>query len=150
MNLKKWSKKLFFFLFLIILSVGVVYAETTSKINFCDYGGVRRTFKIIGIIINLVKIVVPLILMASAMVVFFKTIVSGKIDDFKASLMQVVKQGIAGLVIFCIPGILDFAFDSLLDGTDFSSFTTCTNCLLDTDKCTIPDKDPEVYINNKK
>lgn len=147
MNFKKADKKLLIFigLFLIfLLSFDVVYAATSSKIKFCDYGGVRRTFKTLGIIINLVKIIVPLILMGSAMIGMSKTIMSGKVDDFKASLLQVVKQVLAGLIIFILPTLLDFVFDSLVD-YDTTGFTVCSNCLLDTNHCSIPDKDPEIY-----
>lgn len=134
---------------LVICSVNFVYAATTSKIRFCDYAGVRRTFMILGIVINLVKIIVPLILMATAMIGLSKTIISGKPDDFKASLMQVIKQTVAALVIFILPTLLDFVFDTLV-GYDDSGFTVCTNCLLDTNNCTIPDKDPQVYEENEK
>lgn len=146
-DLSKKKKVLYMLFFIaIFLCVNVVYAATSSKIKFCDYAGVRRTFKVIGIIINLVKIIVPLILMASAMISVSKTITSGKTDDFKASILQVVKQGIAGLVIFCLPSVLNFVFNSLV-GYDDTGFTSCTTCLLDTGHCTIPDKDPEIYTD---
>lgn len=141
------SNRLYIYLFifiLLLLSVNVVYAATSSKLQFCDYSGVRRTFMIIGIIINLVKIVVPLILMASAMFAFAKTITTGKPEDFKSSLLQVVKQAVAGLAIFCLPGLINYTF-SLVDGYDQTGFRACSTCLLDTGHCTIPDKDPEIY-----
>ncbi len=150
MKSKKSDKKLIFLfiLFLVtILSVNVVYAATSSKIKFCDYGGVRRTFKIIGIIINLIKIIVPLILMITGIAGISKTIISGKFDDLKGGIIQLCKQAVAGLIIFIIPGLLDFVFDSLV-GYDDSNFTVCTNCLFDTNKCTIPDEDPEVYTED--
>ncbi len=152
MKSKKGNKKLIILLvlfFVAILSVNVVYAATSSKIKFCDYGGVRRTFKIIGIIINLVKIIVPLILTFSGMVGISKTIISGKFDDLKGGIIQLSKQAVAGLIIFIIPGLLDFVFDSLVEYDD-SNFTACTNCLLDTNNCSIPDEDPEVYTEDEK
>lgn len=147
MKKKRHSKKLYLYilLFLVVfLNVNIVYAATSSKLQFCDYSGVRRTFMIIGIIINMVKIIVPIILMASAMVAFFKTITTGKTEDFKASLLQVVKQTVAGLVVFCLPGLIDYAF-SLVDSYDTTGFRACSTCLLDASHCTIPDKDPEIY-----
>lgn len=146
---RNWKLLIFALLFLfVLLSGSVVYAATSSKIKFCDYGGVRRTFMIIGILINLVKIVVPLILIITAMIAFSKTILSGKTEDFKGSLMQVVKQLIAGLIIFFLPTLLDFVFDTLVTDYDPSGFTVCTYCMFEPDKCTIPDKDPEVYTGD--
>lgn len=126
------------------LFLNVVYAATSSKIAFCDYSGVRRTFMLIGIIINIVKIAVPLILIITGMITFSKTIISGKSDDLTTSIGILAKKIIAGLIVFLIPSILDFTFDTLI-GADESNFTECTNCLLDTEHCTIPEHDPETY-----
>jgi hypothetical protein len=78
------------------------------------------------------------------MVSIFKTVTSGKADDLKASFSVIVKNLIAGLVIFFVPTILDFAFDTLI-GYDDSGFTACSNCLLDTGNCNIPTEDPSTY-----
>lgn len=124
----------------------VLAAKTSSELRFCEYGGVLRTFKIIGMCINIVKIVVPLIIVGTAMVSIFKTVTSGKADDLKGSFTLIVKKLIAGLIIFIIPSALDFAFDTLI-GYDDSGFTACSNCLLDTGNCTIPTNDPDTYTD---
>lgn len=124
----------------------VLAAKTSSELRFCEYAGVLRTFKIIGMCINIVKIVVPLIIIGTAMVSIFKTVTSGKADDLKGSFSLIVKKLIAGLIIFLIPSALDFAFDSLI-GYDDSGFTACSNCLLDTGNCTIPTEDPSTYTD---
>ncbi len=147
--MKKFNMKKFIIFSIIgitILSFGtnIVYAATTSKISFCDYAGVRRAFKIAGIILNIVKIVVPLIIMITAMIAFSKPIISGKTDDITTNLTTLVKKLIAGLVIFLIPGLLDYAF-SLVPNYDNSSMAACTTCLLDVDGCTIPTSDPVTY-----
>ncbi len=124
----------------------VMAAKTSSDLRFCEYGGVLRTFMILGMGLNIVKIVVPLLIIGTAMVSMFKTVTSGKSDDLKASFMVIVKKLIAGLIIFLIPSALDFAFDTLL-AYDDSGFTSCSNCLLDTGNCNIPDTDPETYTD---
>ena len=140
-----------YFIILVLLSVltilpDLVLAATTSEIRFCEYAGVLRTFKILGIIINIVKIVVPLLIIGTAIVSVFKTVTSGKDDDLKASFIIIVKKLIAGLIIFLLPSTVDFAFDTLI-GNDTSKFTSCTNCLLDTGNCTIPEEDPSLYTD---
>lgn len=124
----------------------VLAAKTSNDLRFCEYSGVLRTFKILGMCINIVKIVVPLIIIGTAMVSIFKTVMSGKTDDLKGSFSLIVKKLIAGLIIFLIPSALDFAFDSLI-GYDDSGFTACSNCLLDTGNCTIPTEDPSTYTD---
>jgi len=144
-----FNKKIVFMVcfFLFLLGYDIVYAATSSKIQFCNYGGVRRTFMLIGICINLIKVIIPLLISGVAMVSFFKTVTSGKFDDLKATILQLVKQLVAGLIIFCLPALLDFVFESLV-GYDDSGFTICTNCLFNPDKCTIPDEDPVTYTKN--
>lgn len=142
------NKKLKYVIFLMILSIipNVVMAATSSELRICEYSGVLRTLKILGMCLNIAKVVVPLIIIGTAMVSIFKTVMSGKADDLKGSFTLIVKKLIAGLIIFYIPTILDFTFDSLI-GYDDSGFTACSNCLLDTDNCTIPEEDPPTYTD---
>lgn len=129
-----------------ILSLGtnIVYAATSAKLAFCDYAGVRRAFKIAGLIIDIVKIVVPLLVIITGMIGFAKPIISGKTEDITANAMILLKKVIAGLVIFLLPGICDYAF-SLIPNYDDSSIAACTTCLLDVNGCTIPTTDPITY-----
>lgn len=126
------------------LGVNIVYAATSAKLSFCEYAGVRRAFKIAGLIINMVKIIVPLIIIITGMIGFAKPIISGKTEDITANAMTLVKKVIAGLVIFLLPGICDYAF-SLIPNYDNSSMAACTTCLLDVNGCTIPTSDPVTY-----
>ena len=144
-------KKKHIILLIVLLSIlsiapDLVLAATTSKLRICEYSGVLRTLKILGMALNIIKIVVPLIIIGTAMMSVFKTVTSGKSDDLKGSFMIIVKKIIAGLLIFVIPSLFDFAFDSLI-GYDDSGFTACSNCLLDTGNCVIPTTDPDTYTD---
>lgn len=147
--MKNNKKNLYMIIALVVLlSIpSVAYAVTSAKLPFCDYGGVRRTFMIVGIIINIVKIVVPLIIVITGMIAFAKPILSGKTEDLTANAMILLKKFIAGVIIFYIPTILDFAF-SLNPEYDKTSYYACTECMNNPDNCTIPDKDPVTYTND--
>ena len=139
-------------LIILVLSVltiapKLVLAATSSELRFCEYGGVLRTLKILGICLNIIKIVVPLIIIGTAIMSVFKTVTSGKAEDLNASFGLIVKKIIAGLIIFILPTALDFMFDSLLEYDD-SAFTACSNCLLDTGNCVIPTTDPDTYVED--
>lgn len=125
----------------------LVLAATSSQLRICEYAGVLRALKILGIIINIIKVVVPLLIIGTAMISVFKTVMSGKSDDLTASFVLIVKKVLAGLIIFLLPTALDFVFDSLLQYDD-SAFTACSNCLLDTGNCTIPTSDPDTYVGD--
>lgn len=137
---------LFIFALALYILPDLVYAATSAKVPFCDYAGVRRTFKICGMVINIAKLLVPILIIVMGMIDIFKTVTSGKSDDLTGGLMKLAKRIIAGLIIFFLPAVLDAAFDELI-GYDDSGFTQCTNCLLDTDSCTIPETDPNPYTD---
>jgi len=142
---KKILKSVLIILFMsLFLAASIVHAAPSSSIKFCDYAGTRRTFKMIGLFINLARIIVPLIIIITESISLTKVIISGKQEDLSDNWRILVRKIIAGLVIFFLPTIIDFTIDSLV-GYDDSGFTQCSNCLLDTGHCTIPDKDPEVY-----
>ncbi len=146
LNIKQFFKVLSIFLFFVIfIGTSIVYAATSTEISFCDYGGVRRAFKIVGILLNFIKVIVPLIIVFTSMSSFFGLILSGKVDDLKAKLMQVTKNVIAGLIIFFLPTVINYAIETLVGHEEEAGFTACTTCMLDTDHCVIPDKDPETY-----
>lgn len=145
--LKKCSKLLIMFIIMFLLGTSITLAATTADLHFCDYGGVRRSFKIAGIVINIVKIVVPLIIIGTAMLSIFKTVMSGKTEDLTGSFSIILKKLIAGIIIFYIPTILDFAFDSLAEYDD-SNFLVCTNCLFDTDSCSVSNDMPDTYTED--
>ena len=134
-------------LFIAFLSINIVYADTASKISFCDYAGTRRTLKIIGIIINIAKILVPLLIIITQMISMTKIVINGKDDDLKENFKVLVKKIIAGLVIFFLPTIIDYAVDNLA-GYDCAGFAQCSNCLLDTNHCSIPTEDPKTYTED--
>ncbi len=138
---------LYTLLLLFVCTADLVYAKTTGEIKFCDYGSVQRTLKVIGIIIVIMKIVVPLIIILTAFFTFIKPVISGTVDDFKGSFKTLVMKLIAGLIIFVIPSMLDYTFDNLL-GADTSSFGKCSNCLLDVDSCKPTDNIPEYYTED--
>ena len=143
---KKHVLLLIIIMSLLTIAPDLVLAATSSKLRICEYSGVLRTLKIIGMAINIVKIIVPLLVIGTAIMSVFKTVTSGKADDLKGSFMLILKKVIAGLIIFLIPTVLDFTFDSLLEYDD-SGFTACSNCLLDTGNCVIPTTDPNTYTD---
>lgn len=145
---KKNIKKIAFIILIlvILLSVNVVYAGTTAELKFCDYSGIRKTLKIIGIILRFVKVIVPLILIMTGISPFFKAITSGKDEDLKAAGTTLAKKIIAGLIVLLLPGFLDYIFDSFVGYSD-SGFSQCSNCVLDIDSCNVDIEDPNTMTD---
>lgn len=129
------------------LGMNVVYAATSAKLSLCEYAGTLRTFKILGIVLNILKIAIPLLISITGIVAFVKPLMSGKSDDVKASAFILFKKVIAGLVIFLIPTVMPTVFEMLIPNYDDSEIYACSTCLLDVDNCQIPTSDPVTYTD---
>lgn len=150
---KKISKYLTFTCITFFLLTNITNAAVSSKIHFCEYPGTLRALKIVGIVIILLKIAAPLILTYSGISDLVKVVISGKQEDLTGTAVKLFKKIIAGLIIFVIPSIVNYAFTELIE-VDNSSFDNCTTCIFNIGECTIPETDPDIQIpdddtNNK-
>jgi len=90
--------------------------------DLCDTSNLLRIFLILKIFIKIVFNLVPVIVIITTIISFFKVVMTGSKDDIKNATGLSVKKIIAGLVVFFIPTILSFAINNLLpDGQGFVS-----------------------------
>ncbi len=148
----KKSKKIFarlaLFSFIALFAfANVAYAYTKSDLNFCQQPGVLRTMKIIGLVINVVKIALPVLIVGTAMFKFVNVIISGKEEDMKEAAMTVIKKVVAGMLIFIIPGVIHFVFTNVVNANNSSNFTKCESCLNQPKSCSIPASGPSIYTD---
>lgn len=100
-------------------------------IDMCTNPYILRLLYILVAVLKIVCIIVPIIIMATIMIKGFNAVVSGKDDALKELLPLSVKKIIAGLIIFLLPSIINFAIS--LIGTDSYEINLCeTNLNLDT------------------
>jgi len=144
--MKKSIKYILYSLILFIYSINLVYADTVTEVAVCDSPGVLRTLKILGILVVLIKIIVPLLLIIMSIIDFGKSAIAGNAEDIKKNTTTFFKRCVAGAIILILPTFINYIFDNLVD-RDTGKYTTCTNCLFYPSKCTIPDKEPEIYDN---
>ena len=97
---------------------------------------ILQAFQIVGYLLFAVKIVVPLILIIMGIMDFAKAVISSDDKANKTALNSLIIRIIAGVVIFLIPTVLNFAI-SIIDGATetASNFAQCTNCLFDPFNC---------------
>ena len=142
MNKSKIQKLLLFTFFIAFIGINV-YAETTSKLHFCEYRGTLRMMKIIGMFIIVGKTVVPIILMYKAIKELVQVVI-GKPDAIKETVGKLAKSTIAALAIFFIPTIVNYTVSIATEGTENAEMAKCSNCLFNVTGCTIPEEDPVV------
>ncbi len=117
--------------------------------NICTNENISRLIIILGIVLNIIKILIPIIIIIMGIKdYFYASVNSDKEAIIKAS-KKLGTRIIAGIIIFFIPTIVSFGL-SLIDDEDTKSiFADCTKCLLDVSECNteVPSIKEE---NNKK
>ena len=113
--------------------------------TFCKQTTVARTMKFIGLGFFILKILIPAIIIVMGIVNLFKIITSGKEDDAKKYAKIVVRNVGIGVVIFLLPGIINFVYetiDNVVSPESDSTIYNCIECLLnptDDSKCIVPE-----------
>lgn len=88
----------------------------------------------VSIFFTIIKIAVPILLVISGMISFFKVTASSNIDDeMKKAKSKLINSIIAAVIIFFAFSIVNFAV-SLVAGTN-NKFMKCAQCFINTDKC---------------
>ena len=113
-----------------------------SLANFCTSGTVARSFKFLGLLFYVAKILVPGIIIVMGIVNLFKIMTSGKLDDAKKYAKSIVIRIFVGIAIFLIPGIIDTFYStakSIIGSGGAGGFDNCEKCLLapNSDECYI-------------
>ena len=130
--MRKIVKIINLFLFCLIISIPkIVYASGMAELNPCSDQGVVNALGIVGICLNVVKIVVPLLLIFMGMIDMIKPVISQDTDSLKKNLGVFVKRAIASIVVFIAPSLLMGLFN-LVDGFDniSSEYSVCVSCVL--------------------
>ncbi len=139
------KNKILFTIACLIGSIMTVSAEETT-FDFCEQNGVLWTFKIVGYALFIIKIVIPIIIVIMGMLDFSKAVIASDDNQIKKSSISLIKRAIAGLVIFLIPTIINFAFSlveavRIENGGGDSSTKDCITCLVDPNSQACPTQD---------
>lgn len=76
-------------------------------LSLCDSGDVLSVFRIVNIIIMIIKVAVPILLIIVGMVTLMKSIKTGNEDLLAKAKKQLVNNSIAAVVIFLIPTLVN-------------------------------------------
>ena len=86
------------------------------------------TWRLLGILILIIKIVVPIILIVSSSMEMFKIIVSKNPNNIKPTAVLFLKKFIAALLVFFAPYIIYSTIDLLIKRND-KQYYKCNKCL---------------------
>ena len=120
----------------ILFLPGVVFAEGTTTYVVC---GNNKKIPLVfadlfSTIITFVKIFIPIILIISGMIIFFKAAASGKVDDeLKKAKDKMINSFIAATIIFLILSIVSTVLSIFVKSS--GNVMGCVRCLFDPSRC---------------
>ncbi len=142
------KKSLKYISFALILNMFIVNVNAQTEFHLCETSALN-TFRLVGIVLYIAKILVPIIIIGLGAIDLGKTVISADEKDMQTSLKNLTKRLIAGVTIFFIPTIIYFIM-SLVDGVTLSGnygsgenagvssdYMKCSECLLSpySDEC---------------
>ena len=133
------NKKMYLTLFTIIMilfSYSIVFADAIDYGNLCSSydDGIGKAARLLGYAIEVVKWVIPLIIIIFGMIDFGKAVLSSDDKAINKATSTLIRRIIAGVAIYFIP-ILLLAILNAVDITDgieeTTRFSACTKCILE-------------------
>lgn len=100
----------------------LILANTSS---FCN--NTKDFWSFVGSMLNIFRIVVPLLVIIFGMIDLGKAVVGSKDEDIKKAAKQLLLRAIAGVCIFFVPSLVIGVFDML--GNSVPDYKDCAECL---------------------
>lgn len=109
---------------------------STSDSDSETCGRLKEPLQFIGNIVLVVKILIPLIIIALGMVDFFKAITSSKDDEIRKAAKSFAFRVVAGVIIFFIPTLVSLVFSLISSWANLKGeFDACQKCILNVRSC---------------
>lgn len=116
--------------------VDVNISNNDKVFDFCAEDGVLKTFKIVGYLIDIIKIIVPLLLIIFGAIDYGKAVVASDEKAISKATQMLVVRSVAGIIIFFIPTIIYFITSLISNWSDIKSdFINCQTCLDNATEC---------------
>lgn len=112
-------------------------AKSETLRNLCNVNenpDAMRAFKLGGLALNILKIMIPILLIILGSIDFAQAVISNDEKQISKSTMKLVQRVIAGIVIFLAPKLIEYVFD-LVDTNATNRYHDCYKCLFDVSEC---------------
>ena len=119
----------------IIVSI-ILFCPEVMASTLCGHSGIKSVLRILGIVINTIKIVVPIILIVTAMIEFTKAVSSSdnKVQPFNL----LVRKAIAAAAVFLVPTVV-VLITNIVGSAVYDGFEECSDCISNPLSCEISD-----------
>ena len=90
---------------------------------------------LVSFLVNLLKIVTPIILILVSIISLVKATASSREDEIKKAQSSLIRKLIAAAIVFFVIQITQFVILKVADSSEKNNFSTCLSCMLNND-CT--------------
>ena len=98
------------------------------NLDFC--AETVKTWQVIGIFITIIKLLVPIIIIITSIIPFFKAITKGTSEELMAAFKTLLFKILAGFIVFLAPTIITATIELLVDyNENNNSIKICTSCV---------------------
>ncbi len=110
--------------------------SSISTGQICRSNNLKVPLKYIGWVLSILKILIPILIIAFGVMDFLKAIASQKPDELSKAIKTVIVRVLSGVIIFLVPTIINFVFVLIDDWSQYSTaYSDCTKCLFDPKNC---------------
>ena len=111
------------------------YNENEGTMNICGLDNMSpRIPAFTSGLYNVIKILVPVILVIMGMIDFTKAVMASDEEKMKKSQKTFITRAIAAVIIFFVMTVVQFIFKEV-DKNNANGFTDCMNCILSNKSC---------------
>lgn len=105
--------------------------KDTTVGEICSMPQYRKVAKFFGSIVTFVKYIIPIIIIAFGIMDLYNAVTSAKDDQIKKSFKSIGVRVAAGVLVFLLPGLVQFFFNMLNDWSNYKvDVCCCTECIL--------------------
>lgn len=106
-----------------------------------DSANTLKVIRFIGYLLVIVKILIPIGLIATGIISFSKAIIAGNEDTMKSTITSFAWKIVIAIIVFILPTVINFVIakiDGASDGTE--DYANCRNCIFNPKECSIPEE----------
>lgn len=102
----------------------VNFVNILTNTSSCDANSIKRVFSLLGNLFNIVKIIIPIILIVMGTIDFVKAMITNNPDETKKSQALFIKRLIVAVCVFFVFPIVSFLMSLVGESMD----NTCMIC----------------------
>ena len=112
------------------------YKNCFALSEICEVSSTLKAFKIVGVLILIIKILAPLAIILTGITSMVKAVIADDESEIKKCVSVLVSKVIVGVIIFSVPSIVYAVFDLVEKSkTTRSEFVHCSICLVNLKVC---------------